>query len=151
MKLINYLMALLVLSSFLPYITQGIRLGKVALSASNNNQDILKISSTAVKESVQHDQLLAKSDIFSSGIKRNLMTKITSFLTTTNDSENQKSEHDPKPQVIKSTHQLAGKKEETSSNSSLQNSKHRVITEQYYSDIAEMDYTPARKKSPIHN
>ncbi|KAI3803036.1 hypothetical protein L1987_31184 [Smallanthus sonchifolius] len=145
-----YLLTLLVLSSFLTYKAQGIRPGKVALSA-RNHQDIIKISS--VKGSVQDDQLLAKSAKVSSGLNRKLMTKITPSSTITSNLENQKNKHDPKPED-KSTHQLVGKEE--TPNSLPENSKHSkkdVITEQYpdVTDIAEMDYTPARKKSPIHN
>ncbi|KAI7728556.1 hypothetical protein M8C21_001074 [Ambrosia artemisiifolia] len=146
-----YVMILLVLSSFLTYKAQGVRPGKVVLSASNN-QDIIKIS-LLTKGSVQEDQLLAKSAKFSSGINRKLMTKFTSASPTTIDSQDQKNKHDPKLQV-KSTHQIAGK--EHASNSSPENAKHwkkDVSSEQYQdvTDIAEMDYTPARKKSPIHN
>ncbi|MFS7981972.1 hypothetical protein Hanom_Chr10g00957281 [Helianthus anomalus] len=62
------------------------------------------------------------------------MTEATSASPKTIDPQDQKNKHDPKLQV-KSTHQLARKEE--ASNSSP--------------EIAEMDYTPARKKSPIHN
>ncbi|PWA77465.1 hypothetical protein CTI12_AA224610 [Artemisia annua] len=98
-----YLMTLLVLSSLLAYEVQGIRLGKVALSA-RNHQDGTKVG-----------------------------------------------KHDSKPV----THGLAGK-DKTSQNSSPEYSKHwkkEVINEQYPDviDIAGMDYTPTRKKAPIHN
>ncbi|PWA88233.1 hypothetical protein CTI12_AA122170 [Artemisia annua] len=97
-----YLMTLLVLSSLLAYEVQGIRLGKVALSATNH-QDTIKVG-----------------------------------------------KHDSKPV----THGLAGKEE--TSHSSPEYSKHlkkEVINEQYPDviDIAGMDYTPTRKKAPIHN
>ncbi|KAL8189587.1 hypothetical protein R6Q57_029153 [Mikania cordata] len=141
-----YLMTLLVLSSFLTYKAQGIKTGRVDLSASNR-QDIVKI--LPMKGSVQLDDLLlAKKAKFSSGLNRKLMTQIPSSSTTTSDSENQKNKHDPKPQV-KSTHdhELVEKED-----SLLENSKTKdVNADPDVTDIGEMDYTPARKKSPIHN
>ncbi|KAF5788257.1 putative Root meristem growth factor 9 [Helianthus annuus] len=88
------------------------------------------------------------------GINRKLMTEATSASPKTIDPQDQKNKHDPKLQV-KSTHQLARKEEASNSSpENAKNSKKVVITEQYpdvITDIAEMDYTPARKKSPIHN
>nr|GEV83383.1 retrovirus-related Pol polyprotein from transposon TNT 1-94 [Tanacetum cinerariifolium] len=89
-------------SLLLTYEVQGIRLGKVGLSA-RNHQDTVKVG-----------------------------------------------KHDSKSVP----HGLVGKGE--TSNSSTEYSKHwkkEVISEQHPDviDIAEMDYTPARKKSPIHN
>ncbi|GJT06935.1 retrovirus-related pol polyprotein from transposon TNT 1-94 [Tanacetum coccineum] len=86
----------------LTYEVQGIRLGKIGLSATNH-QDTIKVG--------KHD---------SKSVTRGLL----------------------------------GKGE--TSNSSKEYSKHwkkEVINEQYPDviDIAGMDYTPARKKSPIHN
>ncbi|KVH93733.1 hypothetical protein Ccrd_004215 [Cynara cardunculus var. scolymus] len=86
---------------------------------------------------------------------RKLMTKIISSKTTTIiTKKSDEYKHDPEAEV-QSTHGLIGK-EETSSFNSLQNSKHwktEVSTKHYpYDiDIAGMDYTPARKKSPVHN
>ncbi|KAI3714921.1 hypothetical protein L6452_21883 [Arctium lappa] len=143
----------LVLSSLLTYKAQGIRLGKVTLSP-RNHEDIIKIS--LVKGINQADQSLAKTTTeISSGTNRKLMTKITSSKTTTTITEKiDGNKHDPEPEV-QSTHGLVGK-QETSSFNSLENSKHwktEVSTEQYPDDIdiAGMDYTPARKKSPVHN
>lgn len=144
----------LVLPSLLTYKAQGIRLGKVTSSPSNH-EDITKIS--VVKGSSKGDPSLAKTTAeISSGTIRKLMTKIISSKTTTTITEkNDGNKHDPEPEV-QSTHGLVGNKEETSSFNSLENSKHwktEVSTEHYPDDIdiAGMDYTPARKKSPVHN
>ncbi|XP_076956963.1 uncharacterized protein LOC143632292 [Bidens hawaiensis] len=120
-----YLMNLFVLSIFLTYKAQGIRLGKVDISTINH-QDIFKIS--IVKESIQDDQMLVKSAQVSSGINRKLMTKTTSSVTIS-----EKNKHDLKPEV--------------------QHWKKDVISEQHpdVMNIDDEDYTPARKKSPIHN
>ncbi|XP_024979980.1 uncharacterized protein LOC112516949 isoform X2 [Cynara cardunculus var. scolymus] len=147
-----YLMfTILVLSSLLTYKAQGIRLGKVTLSPSNH-EDIVKIS--LVKGSSEDGQSLVQTAEISSGTNRKLMTKIISSKTTTIITKSDEYKHDPEAEV-QSTHGLIGK-EETSSFNSLQNSKHwktEVSTKHYpYDiDIAGMDYTPARKKSPVHN
>ncbi|KAK1413993.1 hypothetical protein QVD17_29730 [Tagetes erecta] len=144
-----FLLNLLVLSIFLTYKAQGTRHGKVSVLATNS----LQISS--LKGSIQDDQLLAKSAQLSIGINRKLMTQTSySDHTTTLFSKNQKNKHDPKPE-LKSTHQLVTK-EETSESSSTENSKQwkkEVVDEQYphVINIDDMDYTPARKKAPIHN
>ncbi|KAJ9558010.1 hypothetical protein OSB04_012624 [Centaurea solstitialis] len=149
-----YLMfTILVLSSLLTYKAQGIRLGKVTLSPSNH-QDIIKIP--LVKGSSQDDQPLAKTAEISLGTNRKLMTKIISSKTTTTiTKKNGGNKHDLEPEV-RSTNGLVGKEETSSSFKSLEYSKHRkteVITEHYPDDIdiAGMDYTQARKKSPVHN
>ncbi|KAJ0724336.1 hypothetical protein HanPI659440_Chr12g0446621 [Helianthus annuus] len=60
------------------------------------------------------------------------MTKSTSSSNGATISENQKDKHDLKPEA--------------------KYWKKDVITDQQYPEnIADMDYTPARKKSPIHN
>ncbi|XP_071717568.1 uncharacterized protein [Rutidosis leptorrhynchoides] len=126
---------ILVLTSLLDFKTQGIRL----------------IKTSSLEKSSQDDHLLTKAAEISSGITRKLMTKVTSSSssTTTTISKNLKKDenkHDSKPEV-KTTHSSF-----SSENSKLK--KNEFISEQYDQDvidIAEMDYTPARKKSPIHN
>ncbi|XP_024980654.1 uncharacterized protein LOC112517452 [Cynara cardunculus var. scolymus] len=133
---------------------QGMRLGKVSLSISNH-QELIKISS--IGGSNQDHELLAKTVELSSGINRKLMTKIASSGTTTTISKNHKNDgnkNDPKPR-IKSTRGSVSDEENFFFNLSSENSKNGkdVANEPYPNDtdITGMDYTPARKKSPIHN
>ncbi|XP_071742213.1 uncharacterized protein [Rutidosis leptorrhynchoides] len=132
MKL-HLFLTILVLASLLAFKAQGIRL----------------IKTSTLEKSSQDDHLLAKAAEISSGNNRKLMTKVTSSSATTAISKNLKKDgnkNDPKPELKSSDH---------SNIISSENSKFRkeFMSEQYADviDIAEMDYTPARKKSPIHN
>ncbi|KAI3714923.1 hypothetical protein L6452_21885 [Arctium lappa] len=133
---------------------QGIRLGKVTSSV-GSHQEIIKISS--INRSNQDHGSLAKTVELSSGINRKLMTKIASSGTTNTISENHKNDgnkNDLKPE-IKSTHGPVSDEATFFFNLSMEDSKNgkEVANEPYPNDadIAGMDYTPARKKSPIHN
>ncbi|KVH93734.1 hypothetical protein Ccrd_004214 [Cynara cardunculus var. scolymus] len=100
---------------------------------------------------------LGTTELTSLRINRKLMTKIASSGTTTTISKNHKNDgnkNDPKPR-IKSTRGSVSDEENFFFNLSSENSKNGkdVANEPYPNDtdITGMDYTPARKKSPIHN
>ncbi|KAK1418440.1 hypothetical protein QVD17_27585 [Tagetes erecta] len=137
---------LLVLSIFL-YEAQGIRLQKLSIRASNNQEIITKSSSSNQDE----EDGSAVATTLSSGINRKLMTKIiSSSFTTTNDKNNDK---DPNT-VLKFTRELVEK--EKSVSTAMVSSKHEnteVVSERYPDiiDITGMDYSPAKRKPPIHN
>ncbi|KAK1417214.1 hypothetical protein QVD17_26338 [Tagetes erecta] len=84
------------------------------------------------------------------GINRKLlMTQvISSSPTIIDNNDSEKVKHDPSPEVI-TTRQLV----EKDGNSEDRKQKDVISTAQYEeaTDITEMDYTPARKKAPIHN
>ncbi|KAJ9557944.1 hypothetical protein OSB04_012558 [Centaurea solstitialis] len=87
-------------------------------------------------------------------INRKLMTKIASSDTTNTNSENDENKNELKPE-IKSTDASISDGDNFFFNLSSENSKNakEVANEPHpnETDLAEMDYTPARKKSPIHN
>ncbi|XP_076894286.1 uncharacterized protein LOC143546510 [Bidens hawaiensis] len=143
----SLIFSLLVFSIFI-YEAQGIRLEKLSIPTSNHQKLITKSSS-----SNQDDDGSAMATKFSSGIiNRKLKAKMaSSSFTTTNDKINY--EKDPKT-ALKFARELV-EKEETFS-TTLVSSKHEkteVVSERYPDviDITGMDYSPAKRKPPIHN
>ncbi|KVH94374.1 hypothetical protein Ccrd_003559 [Cynara cardunculus var. scolymus] len=130
----------------------GIRLEKWSPSASNHQEFITKSSSSINGEK---GLTMATDQVSPAGINRKLMTKtIASSSTTTNYNKTYKI-HDPKSDV-KFTHGQVENEEVFSTTSTPENSKHRntqIVSEQYLDviDITGMDYSPAKRKPPIHN
>ncbi|CAK9159005.1 unnamed protein product [Ilex paraguariensis] len=124
----SLLVSLLLLSSLL-HEAQGIRLEKGSLAA-GQQQMIHEVGLTTKIKGVVEEVDLCK-DGHCSGMIRKLMSKTTSISSTTTNSKNHKKE---------------GKEENLSINSS-------PVSERYPDtlDIAGMDYSPARRKPPIHN
>ncbi|KAK4369887.1 hypothetical protein RND71_009362 [Anisodus tanguticus] len=99
--------------------------------------------------------ILCKDDHCSSGRNRKLMTKTTSTsspITTTSTknikNEGNKAHHDNT--ILKGQ---SGTSENFSVNSSPENG-HRKTSSEHYPDVldlAGMDYSPAKRKPPIHN
>ncbi|KAI3790346.1 hypothetical protein L2E82_03314 [Cichorium intybus] len=141
------------LSNLRNYEVEGIRLGKITLPVSSN-QDNIKIS--WIKESNDQDhEFLAKIDEVRSGINRKLTTKITSFSSTTAISKNQEpdgNKHDSK-QEIESVHGSVGKEDNFLFSLSPEKSEDgkEVASEPYADGTDMMDYAPARESTPIHN
>ncbi|KAI7725568.1 hypothetical protein M8C21_009850 [Ambrosia artemisiifolia] len=140
----SLMFTLLFISIFL-YEAQGIRLEKLRIPASNHQELITKSSSS------NQDDRSAMATKLSSGKTRKLMIKvISSGFTTTNDKNYKK---DPKTN-LKFARELV-EKEETFS-TTLESSKHAKtedVSKRYPDviDITGMDYSPAKRKPPIHN
>nr|XP_043628420.1 uncharacterized protein LOC122599883 [Erigeron canadensis] len=141
----SLIFSLLLLSIFF-YEAQGIRLKELSTSASYNQESITKSSWES------KDDGSAVTSVVSSGRNRKLMTKtISSSPTTINEKNDQKAN--------KSFAHEALTKEGIISPTTLvpKNSKHEKIevsselSPDAINDIAGMDYSPAKRKPPIHN
>ncbi|KAK7265162.1 hypothetical protein RJT34_32778 [Clitoria ternatea] len=148
----SFLVSLLILSLLLAKI-QGIRLGKVSLEVQQQKQhgeeSTLKRSNTDDAE----EAVACKDEQCTGNIKnRKLVT--TSVSTTQSLSKNvKKEEHKAQPSVNGNSRNVNGEENEVKVNT-LSTSKHKDLPEEHYPDlveIAEMDYSPARRKPPIHN
>ncbi|XP_057968307.1 uncharacterized protein LOC131157888 [Malania oleifera] len=147
------LVSLLVLSLVLSG-AQGIRLEKGLVSAGHQK---IHEKTTAVTKTINTDTaegFIPCKEEHCSGKNRKLEAKTPS--TTINTSKNAKNgdtKVDHRLSKGKSSNEHGGKEESFSVKSSPV-SEHREATPGHYPDIidiAGMDYTPARKKPPIHN
>ncbi|KAJ0706093.1 putative Root meristem growth factor 9 [Helianthus annuus] len=139
------LMFTLLLLSFFLYEAQGISLEKLSIPTSNHQELITKSSSS------NQDDASGMATKLPSGINRKLMTKMTSSsFTTKNDKDYKK---DPKID-LKFARELVEMEETFSTTlAPSKQAKTEVDTERYPDviDITGMDYSPAKRKPPIHN
>ncbi|TKY54762.1 hypothetical protein E2542_SST19174 [Spatholobus suberectus] len=143
----SFVVSLLILSLLLAK-AQGIRLGKVSLAVQQQKQHdeentLLKRNNTAAEEAV----LCKGNECTAAGKIKNRKLVTTSVSTTQSLSENVKNEENKAhPSVNGNTRNV--------NTLSTSNSKHKDVPEEHYRDlveIAEMDYSPAKRKPPIHN
>ncbi|XP_023734386.1 uncharacterized protein LOC111882265 [Lactuca sativa] len=135
----------LFLLSIILYQAQGIRF-KTSLISSSNHQELI----TKTTLSIEDDESARASNL-SPGIDRKLMAKILSSDRHSTNSKNYKPQSD-----LKFTHRRLGKDEKFSTTSVPVSSKHgktEIVSEPYPDvvDITGMDYSPAKRKPPIHN
>ncbi|XP_009774918.1 uncharacterized protein LOC107795902 isoform X1 [Nicotiana tabacum] len=155
------LLLLLLLLSTLVYESQGRHLKKGNLSSSKNpilqQENVLKERS----EGGTGEVILCKDGhCSSSGRNRKLMTKTTSTSSPTTTStkniknnEGNKGDHTVLKGQSSSERVIGGKEENFSVNSSPETG-HRKTSSEHYPDVldlAGMDYSPAKRKPPIHN
>ncbi|KAK3026562.1 hypothetical protein RJ639_041148 [Escallonia herrerae] len=154
MKL-SSLVFVLLLSSLL-FKAQGIRLGKLSTPAGRNKiqqeeDDLVRRNNGGVGEVI-----LCKDGHCSGMMNRKLVSIPTSTSTSTTDSKNHKNEGnkaDPLSKGKSSSEGLGGKEESFSVKSSPVSFHREAASERYPDilDIAGMDYSPAKRKPPIHN
>ncbi|RDX64622.1 hypothetical protein CR513_56805, partial [Mucuna pruriens] len=137
------LVSLLIFSLLLAK-AQGIRLGKVSLAVQLQKQH--DVESTLLKRSKNEaeEAVLCKDNECTGKIKnRKLVT--ASVSTTQSLSKNvKKEEYKVDPSVNGNTRNV----------NTLSSSKQKDVPEEHYHDlveITEMDYSPAKRKPPIHN
>lgn len=156
--------SLLLLLSLLLSQAQGIRLEKVFISVRQQNNNIHKEENTVVKRSniAAADLAGEPSNIASSGSTRKLISATSpSSATSTTTSKNEKNGREkrggpePKGENIKSTTPHGGKNGNVRAKSPvISKQQEAAAAHQHYPDLAdmtEMDYSPARRKPPIHN
>ncbi|KAL2338460.1 hypothetical protein Fmac_012906 [Flemingia macrophylla] len=138
----SFVVSLLILSLLLTK-TQGIRLGKVSLEVQQQKHEgestLLKKSNNEAEETV-----LCK-DNECTGKTKNRKLETTSVSTTLPLSKNVKEEYKGDPSVNDNNARNVN---------TLSSSKHKNVPEEHYHDlveITEMDYSPAKRKPPIHN
>ncbi|KAI3679510.1 hypothetical protein L2E82_51251 [Cichorium intybus] len=142
----SFIFTLLLLSIIL-YQAQGIRFDKSTISSSNHPELITKTSL-----SIQDDGSAMATELLP-GINRKIMTKTIS----SNPPSTDRKISDYYPQSdIKFTHRRIGKEENFPTTSVSINSKHgkmEGVSKRYPDviDITGMDYSPAKRKPPIHN
>ncbi|KAK7330008.1 hypothetical protein VNO77_24192 [Canavalia gladiata] len=152
----SFVVSLLILSLLLAK-AQGIRLGKVSLALQQQKQHdeestLLKRSETDAEEKA----VLCSKDQQCTGSIKNRKLVTASVSTTQSMLKNvMKGEHKTDPLVTGNTRNvnLNEEVEEVKVNT-LTISKHKDVPQEHYPDlvdIAEMDYSPARRKPPIHN
>ncbi|XP_020225664.1 uncharacterized protein LOC109807534 [Cajanus cajan] len=139
----SFVVSLLILSLLLAK-SQGIRLGKVSLEVQQQKQHegestLLERSNNEAEETVP-----CKGNECTGKIKnRKLVT--TSISATLPLSKNvKKEEFKGEPSVNRNARNV----------NTLSTSKHKDVPEEHYHDlveITEMDYSPAKRKPPIHN
>ncbi|XVE63613.1 hypothetical protein DITRI_Ditri07aG0033600 [Diplodiscus trichospermus] len=131
---------------------QGIRLEKSIKSAGRPKLHEGTLMETS-NNGDMGDQVILCKEGHCTGKGRKLFTASTPTSTTTSKSEeNGENKANPTPKV-KSGNQENGEKQEKFPVDSPTTSEHQEVQEQYADimDIAEMDYSPARRKPPIHN
>ncbi|KAI3701533.1 hypothetical protein L6452_26692 [Arctium lappa] len=147
----SFMLILLLLSMFL-YQPQGIRLENLSLSASNHQKFIPKSSS-----SINGDEGLAMAtdQVSPAGINRKLMTKTIGSTSTPTNNKNYKIDHDLKSEVKFTRGQLENEVffSTTVAPENPKRKNKQVVSEEYSDviDITGMDYSPAKRKPPIHN
>ncbi|KAD6454469.1 hypothetical protein E3N88_09175 [Mikania micrantha] len=133
----------LILSIFL-YEAQGIRVEKLNIPASNHQELTIKSSLGNLDDgSVMATKL-------SSGINRKLMTQLKPCSSTTANNKNYEKDLTA---AIKFTRELVEKKDMFSTTLPLKHETTEVAPEPFTDvvDITGMDYSPAKRKPPIHN
>lgn len=147
------LISLLLLSTHLLHEAQGIRLGKESILA-RHDHEFQKEDTGLVQTSnagVIGEVVLCK-DGHCSGMNRKLMTKTTSTPSSKNQKNGGKQGDHPKQNGTNEGQ--GGKKENFAVKYSSPVSEHPEAAPESYPDVldlAGMDYSPARRKSPIHN
>ncbi|KAK6236101.1 hypothetical protein QUC31_019864 [Theobroma cacao] len=144
--------SLLLLCIFLSSV-QGIRLEKSFKSARHpklHEGTVMKTSNEVMGEVI-----LCKEG-HCSGKSRKLSSAMTSSAptsTTTSKSEENGENKGNRTSKVKSGNEENGEKQEKFPVGSPTSSEHQEVHDQYADimDIAEMDYSPARRKPPIHN
>ncbi|KAI8570560.1 hypothetical protein RHMOL_Rhmol01G0044100 [Rhododendron molle] len=140
-----FLLSVLLLSTIISEV-QAIRPNKDFLSVKDHKIQDGRTVNKASDGAINGEDIQCKEGQCSSGKNRKLIAKATSTNPTTiskNETNGGKS----------STNELGGKHESFSVDSSP-DSDHREATRKRYPDtldIDEMDYSPARRKPPIHN
>ncbi|PWA75306.1 hypothetical protein CTI12_AA243840 [Artemisia annua] len=124
---------------------QGIRPEKLGTTSARNHQELV----TKRSSSDQGEEYSSLATELSSGINRKLMTKIVPSSSTTINKK------DPGLDQ-KFTHGLVGKEElfhTTWISDNSEDGRTEIVSKRYtdVTDITTMDYTPAKKKPPIHN
>ncbi|XP_059636552.1 uncharacterized protein LOC132278711 [Cornus florida] len=148
----SLLVSSLLLLSFLISQAQGIRLGKGFASFEHHKiheGTLIRTSNGGVG-----DVILCKDGHYSGNCRKLMTTKTTSSTINTSKTVNSGGNRaDPMSQGKSSSEQLGGKEENFSINPSPVTEHRQGSTEHYPDilDIAGMDYSPARRKTPIHN
>ncbi|KAG4959774.1 hypothetical protein AAZX31_13G149400 [Glycine max] len=137
----SFVVSLLLLSLLLAK-TQGIRLGKVSSAVQQQKQHdgestLLKRSSTDTEEAS-----LCKDNACTGNIKNRKL--VNTPVSTAQSLSKNVEESKVDPSVNGNTRNV----------NTLSTSKHKDVPEEHYHDlveITEMDYSPAKRKPPIHN
>ncbi|KAF9679716.1 hypothetical protein SADUNF_Sadunf06G0043400 [Salix dunnii] len=154
----SLVVSLLVLSLLLQE-AQGIRLEKGFQQV--GAQKVQAGKSTPLKEKSNDGGVLGEAVLCKegqcTGMNRKLIAVTTSTsssptITTSKNEKNGENKADPISKGRSTTGEIVGEHEKLSANSSP-NSEHQVTKDHYEEtmDLAEMDYSPARRKPPIHN
>ncbi|KAL9339605.1 hypothetical protein Peur_068620 [Populus x canadensis] len=147
----------LLLLSFLLQEAQGIRLEKgfMQVRAQKVQEDKSSLKERSANGGVIGEAILCKEE-HCTGMGRKLIAVTTSTSSTTiTTSKNEKNEGNKAGSISKrrsSKEEIVGEREKLSVNS-WRNSDHKVNEDHYEEimDFTQMDYSPARRKSPIHN
>ncbi|KAG4930080.1 hypothetical protein AAZX31_17G103100 [Glycine max] len=138
----SFVVSLLLLSLILAK-TQGIRLGKVSSAVQQQKQHdgettLLKRSNTGAEEA----SLCKENELCTGNIKNRKLVTIP--VSTTQSLSKNVEESKVDPSVNGNSRNV----------DTLSTSKHKDVPEEHYHDlveITEMDYSPAKRKPPIHN
>ncbi|KAG5242744.1 hypothetical protein OIU76_010347 [Salix suchowensis] len=153
----SLVVSLLVLS-FLLQQAQGIRLEK-GFKQVGADQKVQAEEITPLKEKSNVGGVLGEAVLCKegqcTGMNRKLIavTTSTSSSPTITTSKNEKNGENKADPISKGRSTIVGEHEKLSVNSSPK-SEHQVLTKDHYEetmDLTEMDYSPARRKPPIHN
>ncbi|KAI5557373.1 hypothetical protein POPTR_018G115601v4 [Populus trichocarpa] len=147
----------LLLLSFLLQEAQGIRLEKgfMQVRAQKVQGDKSSLKERSANGGVLGEAILCKEE-HCIGMGRKLIAVTTSTSSTTiTTSKNEKNEGNKAGSISKrrsSKEEIVGEREKLLVNS-WRNSDHKVNEDHYEEimDLTQMDYSPARRKSPIHN
>ncbi|XP_034895428.1 uncharacterized protein [Populus alba] len=146
----------LLLLSFLLQEAQGIRLEKgfMQVRAQKVQEDKSSLKERSANGGVLGEAILCKEE-HCTGMGRKLIAVTTSTSSTTITTSKEKNEGNKAGPISKrrsSKGEIVGEREKLLVNS-WRNSDHKVNEDHYEEimDLTQMDYSPARRKSPIHN